>query len=222
MKIKQISNHIWSLKTWMIIPFHVWIVVDKEGVTLVDTGVPWMAKSILQLIDKLQVGPLQRILLTHGHSDHIGSLKKILLAKPVPVFVHSKEIPFVEGDKPYPQKRKAVAQVTNGFLRPLPEDTSGELSPFGELTPYYTPGHSPGHVVYYHKQDDVLLAGDLFNSKNGKILKARFTPDPKEALHSSEIIKQINPTRMEVCHGDSVFKPADQWSELVKQYHLSE
>jgi glyoxylase-like metal-dependent hydrolase (beta-lactamase superfamily II) len=125
----------------------------------------------------------------------------------------------LEGDKPYPGKNKAVAQVAKDTLRPLPEDESEELSQIGDLTPYYTPGHSPGHVVYYHTRDDVLLAGDLFNSKKGKILKARFTPNPKEALLSSEIIKQIRPKRMEVCHGNSVFNPVDQWDELMEQYN---
>ena len=42
MKVKKVSEHIWSLKTWMIIPIHVWIVVDKEGITLVDAGIPMM------------------------------------------------------------------------------------------------------------------------------------------------------------------------------------
>ncbi|NOU98853.1 MBL fold metallo-hydrolase [Paenibacillus planticolens] len=215
MSIKQISEHIWSVRTWMIIPVHVWAVVDHDGVTLVDAGVPWMAKSILRLINEL--GPLKQIVLTHGHGDHVGTLKRILQVHSVPVFAHRKEIPFVEGRTPYPGRSKAVAQVAKGVLQPLPEDEDGRLSPIGGLTPYFTPGHSPGHVVYYHEKDDVLLTGDLFNSKKGKLFMARFTPDPEEALRSSAIVKQLNPKRLEVCHGDTVFQPAEQLDELMKR-----
>ncbi len=47
MKAKQISDHIWSLKTWMIIPIHVWVVVEEDGITLIDAGMPMMAKGIM-------------------------------------------------------------------------------------------------------------------------------------------------------------------------------
>lgn len=218
MNVKQVSEHIWSLKAWMIIPVHVWAVVGKDGVTLVDAGVPWMAKNITRLLDGLQAGPLQRILLTHGHADHVGSLKKLLEAKQVPVYAHSREIPYAEGRTPYPKKDKVSAGVPEGTLTALPEEASGALAPIGELKPYFTPGHSPGHVVYYHEGDDVLLAGDLFNSRKGKVLQARFTPDPDEAMRSSAILKELRPAKLEVCHGDTVFQPADQWDDLMKPY----
>ncbi|ASS64814.1 MULTISPECIES: MBL fold metallo-hydrolase [unclassified Paenibacillus] len=218
MNVKQVSEHIWSLKAWMVIPFHVWAVVGKDGVTLVDAGVPWMAKNISRLLDRLQAGPLQQIVLTHGHSDHVGSLKKLLEARQVPVYAHDREIPYAEGRTPYPKKDKASASVPKGTLTALAEEASGGLAPIGGLKPYFTPGHSPGHVVYYHEGDDVLLAGDLFNSRKGKVLKARFTPYPEEAMVSSAIIKELRPAKLEVCHGDAVLQPADQWDDLMRQY----
>ena len=51
MKIDQVSDHIWSLKTWMLIPIHVWVVVEENGVTLVDAGLSSMAKGILNLLN---------------------------------------------------------------------------------------------------------------------------------------------------------------------------
>ncbi|GIQ63853.1 hypothetical protein PACILC2_24210 [Paenibacillus cisolokensis] len=76
-KVTQISEHIWSIKLWLIIPIHVWLVKEKNGITLVDTGVAMMAKGIVKAIERLQAGPLLRIVLTHGHPDHIGGLKRI-------------------------------------------------------------------------------------------------------------------------------------------------
>lgn len=31
MKVKQISEHIWSLQTWVLIPITVWVVADQKA-----------------------------------------------------------------------------------------------------------------------------------------------------------------------------------------------
>jgi glyoxylase-like metal-dependent hydrolase (beta-lactamase superfamily II) len=212
MRIEQISEHIWSLRTWMLIPVHVWLVVDEEGVTLVDAGISSMGKGIIECVAKLKGGPLQRIVLTHGHSDHTGAIELVRKNAPVPVFAHRTEIPFMEGKLAYPRRKKAVASVAPGLAQPLPETPDGQLQSIGGLTPYHAPGHSPGHVVYYHEQDDVLLAGDLFTSRKGKLRRpmAIFTADMQEAVQSAAIVQKLQPKRIEVCHGTPVLEPAAQ------------
>lgn len=234
MKITKISEHVWSLKTWMIIPIHVWVVKGEDGLTLIDAGIPMMAKGILNFISSLQAGPLRRILLTHGHSDHVGAIQRIRAVYPeVEVYAHRIEIPYMEGALPYPRRKKAAASVAKGLAKPLTEaessldqtSNSGDsgsgipaLSPIGGLTPYLTPGHSPGHVVYFHENDRVMLAGDLFTSKQGKLRKpmASFTADMDEAIRSSAIVGQLRPVHLEVCHGNAVLHPADQMNEYVR------
>jgi len=219
MKVEQISEHIWSLKTWMIIPIHVWIVADENGVTLVDAGISSMAKGILKSIEKIQRGPLHTILLTHGHSDHVGALKTILKEKNVPVYAHPIEIPYMEDELPYPRRKKAAQSVNRGITKALSIDDQGNLQSFAGLRPYHTPGHSPGHVAYYHVEDEVLLAGDLFTSKKGQLQKpmSMFTADMKEAVNSSRIIDQLQPKRLEVCHGNSVLQPASQLKRYIQE-----
>lgn len=217
MKITQISNHIWSLKTWVLIPIHVWLVEDQGGLTLVDTGISTMGKGIIKAIDRLQVGPLKRIILTHGHSDHVGSLSLLLNHYDVPIYAHQVEIPYIEGKIPYHPSKAAKKLFPEGTIRALPVNENGGLLPIGGLTPYFAPGHSPGHTVYYHNQDDVLLAGDLFWSKKGKLRKPRFTPNIHETIQSSNIVSQLQPFRLEVCHGESVFQAADQIAPYMAQ-----
>ncbi|WP_242694856.1 MBL fold metallo-hydrolase [Pseudogracilibacillus auburnensis] len=65
-----------------------------------------MAKGILKFIEQLNAGSLKRIVLTHGHPDHVGAIKRILKVKTVPVFAHRIEIPYMEGDYPYPGRKK--------------------------------------------------------------------------------------------------------------------
>jgi glyoxylase-like metal-dependent hydrolase (beta-lactamase superfamily II) len=212
MRMEQVSEQIWSLKSWMLIPVHVWLVAADGGLTLVDAGFPFMAKGILKAVEDLNRGPLQRILLTHGHGDHVGSIKAILERHPVPVFAHGLELPYMEGDRLYPRRKKLEFSVAKGVARPLEEEEGAQLAMVAGLRPYLTPGHSPGHVAYYHEQDQVLLAGDLFTAKRGNLRRpmAMFTGDMAEAVRSSAIVKQLQPQRLEVCHGDPVFKPADQ------------
>ena len=219
MKVKKVSEHIWSLKTWMLIPIHVWLVADEEGVTLVDAGMPMMAKGIMKYMNQLEAGPLRRILLTHGHSDHVGALKSILSETNVPIYAHEIEIPYMEGELIYPRRKKAEHNVAKEIVQPLQEDEQGGLKAIAGLTPYLTPGHSPGHVVYYHEQDQVLLAGDLFTSKKGKLHQpmSMFTADMAEAVRSSSIVEQLKPKRLEVCHGNPVLHPADHLEEYMQK-----
>ncbi|MBR3120047.1 MBL fold metallo-hydrolase [Oceanobacillus profundus] len=63
------------------------------------------------------------------------------------------------------------------------------------------------------------MAGDLFTSKRGMIQQpmALFTGDMHEAVKSSTILEQLQPERLEVCHGDSVLYPADQLKTYVSK-----
>lgn len=220
MRVKPITESVRSAGVWVGLPIYVWMIAEEDGVTLVDTGMSFMAKGILKAIEDMNAGPLKRILLTHGHADHVGGLRNLLNVHNVPVYVHEEEIPYVEGDRAYPGKDQARAFVEKGIVQPLPraEGRSGELAAHGSLTPYLTPGHSPGHVVYWHREENVLLAGDLFNSKKGKLIPPRFTPDPDLALRSAAgILRQLDPERIEVCHGGTVYRPSGQLGDLEEE-----
>lgn len=219
MKAIQISPHIWTLKSWRVIQCRVWAVFEEDGITLVDAGMPFMAKGILDFLSRFPHAPLKRVLLTHGHVDHVGALPRILAKYPVPVYAHHLEIPYMEGKRVYPRRKKPEKNVAEGLAQPLPEDGQGGLAGFGELKPYFTPGHAPGHVVYYHEQDRVLLGGDLFTSKRGKLHRPMpiFTADMGEAVKSSLILQQLQPLYLEICHGNPVKDPAEQLDAYVRE-----
>ncbi|SFL65417.1 Glyoxylase, beta-lactamase superfamily II [Paenibacillus sp. 1_12] len=247
MKIVQISEHIWACKIWLIIPITVWIVKSESGLSLVDAGIPLMAGGLLKQMERMDA-PLERILLTHGHSDHVGSIKKIRQHFPVPVYAHADEIPYMEGKLPYLRRSKAEASVEIGLAQPLAASCVDMFSPdfeqaresntgqkvftgsgapnictmdiVGGLTPYLTPGHSPGHIAYYHQEDNVLLAGDLFTAGRGKLKKpmAMFTGDMQQAIESSSIIEQLKPKIVSVCHGGEVNSPYEQYESFRRAF----
>lgn len=217
MRIEQVSEHVWSCRLWIAIPIHVWLVKDEEGVTLVDTGIGLMVTGIRKTLDLLNAGPIDRIVLTHGHSDHTGGLNRLLQYVKAPVYAHRIEIPYMQGDIPY-ERRKPKKLVEKGIVQPLAENEHGHLQPIGGLQPYLTPGHSPGHVAYYHEKDKVLLAGDLFSSRKGQLRVGMFTPDIQTSVRSSSIISQLQPVSVECCHGESIPYPAEQLDRYTSQY----
>lgn len=212
MRAERISAHIWSLSTWFPFPVRVWLVQAEDGVSLVDAGFGFMAKPILRQVERMGAGPLQRILLTHGHGDHVGAIPALLQQRQVPVYAHALEFPYMEGELPYPRRKRAEASVPKGLAQPLP------MEPVAGLRPILTPGHSPGHLVYYHEEDQVLLAGDLFTSRSGQLRKpmAIFTADMAGAIQSAKVVGELKPKRLEVSHGGPVFNPAEQLESYLR------
>lgn len=223
MKVERVSEHIWSLCVWVLIPVRVWLVKGPDGVSLVDAGLPFMARGILRTVDALGLGPLTRILLTHGHADHVGAILGIQKHVTVPVYAHRIELPYMEGDKAYPRRKKARPSVPKGLVAPLLETSSGSLQDVAGLTPYLTPGHSPGHVVYFHKEDRVLIGGDLAMTKHGALRPpiAMFTSDMDSAIRSMDILRQLEPARLEVCHADPIEQPAQRFDAFMMRRQLS-
>lgn len=219
MIIEQISEHIWCARVWVTIPVRTWLVKEAGGWTLVDAGLSVMAGGIRKFVQRTGHGPLKRIVLTHGHADHVGAIAGLRRTWDVPVLAHSAELPYMEGRKPYPRRNKAQASVRPGLVRPLPGDEPDRLAVIGGLEPYWTPGHSPGHVVYYHAEDRVLLAGDLFTAKKGQLRPpmAIFTADMAQARESARIVGRLAPDRLEVCHGSPVMQPATQLADYFRK-----
>ncbi|MGC7870601.1 MBL fold metallo-hydrolase [Desulfosporosinus sp. SYSU MS00001] len=58
---------------------------------------------------------------------------------------------------------------------------------------HHTPGHTPGHMVLFHKESNTLIAGDAANISDGKLVD----PNPmqcdnaEQAAESLEKIKSL-------------------------------
>lgn len=203
----QVSPHVYKITVdFIIFPVSIWIVENGGHYFMIDTGIESMAHYLVEHYFGKQV--LEAVFLTHGHSDHVGGLKKLLEAQEnLPVYIDGREFPYVKGLEPYPG-RKSNEQVSFDVdcLNSLKDCQS--ILANADLLPVFAPGHSPGHTCYYHLKDKVLIAGDLLTTNRfGKLrppMKA-FTADMKEALKSAhQVLSRYPDSLLSVCHGGEV------------------
>jgi hydroxyacylglutathione hydrolase len=108
------------------------------------------------------------LLNTHCHIDHVFGNQFIIDTYQVPFLIHPEDLPTLQSVPVYAPAYgfpHYQAADPSGFLKP------GEDIRFGhsELQVLFTPGHAPGHVVFYHPESKACLGGDvLFQRSIGR------------------------------------------------------
>jgi glyoxylase-like metal-dependent hydrolase (beta-lactamase superfamily II) len=194
--------------------FNAYLVPEDDGLTLIDTGIPGMAKAILAAAGKLGA-PIVRIALTHAHNDHIGSLDKLAAALPdAELLVSSREAPLLAGDRSpqpgEPEGKKLTAYAFPG-VKTKPTRTFENGERIGSLEVIASPGHSPGHVAFLDTRDRTLYCGDAFTTAFGVATSARpnplfpftafFTWNRHLALQSAIELRTHEPSALAPGHG---------------------
>lgn len=112
---------------------------------------------------------LEKILLTHAHIDHAGGTAELMQRESLPVEgPHIDDKFWIDGMAEqcrmfnFPQ---CESFTPDRWLNDADTVTVGEET----LEVLHCPGHTPGHVVFYHRQDQLLLVGDvLFRGSIGR------------------------------------------------------
>lgn len=113
---------------------------------------------------------LHAILGTHAHIDHVLGNSFIMNTYGVDYYLHSDDVATLKAVSSY-----AHLYGFEGYLpSPAPTHTlhGGEQLSFGDIQfeVYHTPGHAPGHVVYYNRQNNFVINGDvLFSGSFGRV-----------------------------------------------------
>lgn len=112
---------------------------------------------------------LAKILVTHGHIDHAGAVAALRERIPVPVEgPHEEDRFWIEG---MPQQSRMFGFPDVQSFTPDRWLQDGDAVTFGEVTleVLHCPGHTPGHVVFYHAPSHLAQVGDvLFQGAIGR------------------------------------------------------
>ncbi|TBH21146.1 MBL fold metallo-hydrolase [Thermus thermamylovorans] len=135
-----------------------YLVVGPEGTVLIDPG--GEAERLLSLFGTAGARP-EAILLTHAHFDHLGAVAPLVEALSLPVYLHPLDLPLY--------RHAAEAARMWGLTVPEPplpvEPLEEGMRLFG-LEVLHLPGHSPGHVAFFHPGGEpetppLVFSGDL-------------------------------------------------------------
>ena len=112
---------------------------------------------------------LEKVFLTHGHIDHCGQSAEFARRHGVPLEGPHREDKFWIDQLPEQGKRFGFAALA--AFEPDRWLDDGDTVQFGDQTlqVIHTPGHTPGHVVFFHEGARLAIVGDvLFQGSIGR------------------------------------------------------
>lgn len=154
-----------------------YLVEEEDGLTLIDTAITGSKKAILSAARELD-RPIVRIVLTHSHSDHIGSLDALAVELPqAEILISRREARLLRKDKSLNQE-EPQDKPKGGFPGAKTEPTRmfepGET--IGSLEVLAAPGHTPGQVALLDHRDRTLFCGDAYSTLGGVATSAKMNP----------------------------------------------
>lgn len=226
MKLSQHGQNLWKLTR--LFAFNCYLVRDGAGLTLIDTNMGGSQKDIVQAAQTIGL-PINRITLTHAHTDHAGSLDEVAALLPeAEVAFSARTAEFLQGnlelrpEEPQTELRGGFVQRTTQATRLL---RPGEQ--LGSLRVIAAPGHAPDQIAFYDQRDGTLIAGDAFQTQAGTAVSgimrwlfpfpAMATWHLPTALETAITLRNLNPSRLAVGHGRVLENPGPQMDAAIRE-----
>lgn len=205
---------------------NVYLAVQGNEITVIDTGTSRNAKKIVAYIQKIGLQPSEvtAIVLTHFHMDHVGSAKELKDLLPnAKIAMHDADADYVLGEKPMPKPKNLLLRAVSPFIKPVAVKVEVRLRDgdrIGQLKVIHTPGHTPGSIALLDEEWKALFVGDTLRFDGKKVSEApeHFSLDPVAARESIGKIAALNFEVMLPGHGEPLRHVA---SEAVKKFYHS-
>jgi glyoxylase-like metal-dependent hydrolase (beta-lactamase superfamily II) len=200
--------------------------------TLVDAGMPGSEEAILAYIDSLGLDPgdLARIIITHHHLDHVGSIAAIKRRTAALVLAHPGDAGLISGEQSAPPASSPLMRFVFWLVAPLmptldpvPVDVTvqdGErLDLLGGATVVHVPGHTPGSIALHFPAERLLICGDTISNRRDKLgpPPRGFTEDMNQAIASIRRMSELEFDVLCPGHGAPIVGGADQQVRAMVQ-----
>lgn len=212
-------------------PVNCYLADEGNTLTLIDAALPFSYKGILKAAEDIGK-PITRILLTHAHGDHIGSLDRLKKLLPdCEVVISARDARLLKGDvtleagEPQTPVKGGVAKP--GQIQTIPDTLVSEGDIIGSFQVIASPGHTPGHIALFNEKTRALIAGDAFQVRGGVavsgVLKPLFpfpawaTWNKGVAVQSAIKLKKLSPNLLGVGHGKFLKSPEEIMARAIQQ-----
>jgi glyoxylase-like metal-dependent hydrolase (beta-lactamase superfamily II) len=219
MRVTYHGDHLVQLTRYpRMFPVNCYLVREGDGLTLIDAGLGGSAKAILEAARAIGL-PISRIVLTHAHGDHIGSLDALHQLLPeVEILVSARDARFLAGDMRLdPEEPQAKLRGDYRTVTTRPTRLLADGDRVGSLQVVSAPGHTPGHIALLDTRDGTLIAGDAFQTRAGVAVAGTMRPlfpfpamatwHRPTALASARRLRALEPARLAVGHGEVLERP---------------
>ncbi len=217
----------WLVQLTRLGVFNCYLVREDDGFTLIDTGLPGCAGGILAAARK-HGAPIVRIVITHAHMDHFGSLDALHAALPeAEIAVGAREARFLAGDLSLdPDEPQVAPRAMQGGCRTQPTRLLEDGETLASLQVIAVPGHTPGHLAFFDLRERTLIVGDSMQTAGGVAVAG--TPRPlfpfpatatwhkPTALQSARRMRALNPARLATGHGPVLDDPLDAMDRAIR------
>jgi glyoxylase-like metal-dependent hydrolase (beta-lactamase superfamily II) len=207
-----------------------YLLIDPDGLTLIDAGLPGSHKKILRYMAGLGYSPkdLKRILITHSDFDHVGGLAALKKATGARVYASPVEAQaMAEGraSRPVKPRRlmlKILFALMAGFFKParIQADellSDGQILPLlGGLRVVETLGHTPGHISLFAPSLGILFCGDSIVSGDDGLHGSSGANNWDQAKSDESVRKQAALGARILCsgHGPVVLDAAGKFPQV--------
>lgn len=133
---------------------------------LIDPGA--QAERLLKIVSEKNF-VIEKILLTHGHIDHIGAVNEIQSALKIPAVIHEQGKIYAQN----PTKNLSRFIIEDDYrLKDVDFLSDGEIislekNPDFSLKLIATPGHTSDGAIFYDEKNNLAFVGDTI-FKNGR------------------------------------------------------
>lgn len=170
-------------------------VVGERRIAVIEPATPHedeRAKLVAFLDERVAGGAkVEAILLTHHHGDHVGFAEGLRERTGAPIMAHP----------------ETATRLRLTVDRQIVDDAPIVLDEGHVLRPVFTPGHAPGHLVYFDEGTRIAYVGDMVAGEGTILIDPEDGGDMLAYLDSLERLATLGAAQLVPAHGRTFDDP---------------